>query len=165
MRFHHGIVVGAWALSGITGLVSLRAWSTAVPPVPRQASVRYEVPPEPPPVDSTGVDASANTLRSHDVFRLDRKPTSVRYNPAEPQQLVGTGPATRPGRPPLILVGLVGGPNWQALVEGIPGSMGGVILTVGRGVNRIRLDSVRRDSVFLAGLDTTWVLTHRQPWH
>jgi len=55
-------------------------------------------------------------------------------------------------------MGLVGGPPWNAVIQGIPGREAGVVLSVGDSVNGIRLDKIHVDTAFVSGLDTTWIL-------
>jgi len=106
--------------------------------------------------------ASAAGLRLHDPFRIERKPANVRYNPWEP--VVVSAPAAAPVRPALSLAGLLGGPPWNALLEGVPGNESGVLLQLGDSANGIRFVALRGDTVVLAGFDTTWSLTARRAW-
>ncbi len=74
-------------------------------------------------------------------------------------------PPPAPAKPPLALAGLLGGPPWNALIDGIPGRETGVLLQLGDSANGVRFVAVRGDTVVLAGFDTTWSLTARRPWH
>jgi hypothetical protein len=107
-------------------------------------------------------EKSASALRQHDPFRVDRRPTDVRYNPWA--TIAAAPPPARPPRPPLAVGGIVGGPPWNALVLGIPGREGGALLSVGDTLAGIRVLRITRDTVYLAGLDTTWALTQRRTW-
>jgi len=159
------LVRGAWALSGVVALAAIVAWTTAVPRVP---SPPPDVPAGATPavvLDTSGVAAATARLRDRNPFRVDRKPAPVRFTPWEPPPANNPAPKPAPVRPPLAVVGIVGGPPWSAVVEGIPGRETGVLLTVGEEANGIHLTEIRGDTVRLAGFDTTWALIPRRPWH
>jgi hypothetical protein len=158
------VLLALWVMFGVATIGSLAAWVTAVPRVSRQ---RWDPPPAfPPPPwpDTIRLATAAARLRNGDPFRLDRKPASLRYNPWAPVATTTAPPRTTPPPPTLTLAGIVGGPPWSALIEGIPGRESGVLLTVGEVVNGIRLVRIARDTAHLTGLDTTWVLTPRRAW-
>lgn len=163
MRVHERLVPGAWALCGVVTLASIAAWTTAVPRVqPPQADAPAGVGPAV-VADTSGLATATARLRDHDPFRVERKPAPVRFTPWESAS-PSAPPRPAPIRPPLALVGIVGGPPWSAVVEGIPGRETGVLLTVGEEANGIRLTEIRGDTVRLAGFDTTWALVPRRPW-
>jgi len=64
----------------------------------------------------------------------------------------------------LSLAGIVGGPPWMALIEGIPGHESGAVLIQGEEINGFRLESIRGDTAVLVGFDSTWVLVPKQVW-
>jgi hypothetical protein len=64
-----------------------------------------------------------------------------------------------PIRPTLTLRGIVGGPPWSVLVDGVPGHIGAVILSARDTLPGLRLRSVRSDTVVITGMDTSWNLT------
>ncbi len=158
------LLAGAWGLAGSAALVSLRAWSTAVPPVPPQHRELPAAPALPPRIDSAALAAASRMIKSRDPFRLERKPANVAYSSWEPVQPSAAAPPPKPSRPTLVLAGILGGPPWQALVEGIPGREGGVLLAVGAESNGVRLQAIRGDTAFLAGFDTSWALLPRRTW-
>ena len=150
-------------VAAAAALGSIVAWTTAVP-----APAVDERPPAigslpPATLDTAALAAFAARLKLRDPFRLERQPADVRYNPWEPVA-VAAAPAPAPVRPPLALAGLVGGPPWNALVEGIPGREGGVLLQLGDSANGVRFTALRGDTVVLSGFDTTWTLTARRAW-
>jgi len=164
---YRAIIAGAWALTAVAALASIVAWARAVPasgPRPLSETRTSETGVgSAAPIGTAGLAAAAGRIRDHDPFRWERKPTSVRFNPWEPVQPPPSN--VRAARPALVLVGMVGGPPWTALVEGIPDRPGGVLLRVGEEAAGIRLVEVRGDTARLSGLDTTWVLTPRRTWH
>lgn len=152
-----------FSAAAVVAACSVVAWATAIPsPVIEERPLEVGARP-PARADTTALAAATMRLRLRNPFRLDRKPTAVRYNPWEPV-IANAPPPPPPVRPPLALAGLVG-PPWNALVEGIPGREGGVLLQVGDSVNGIRFVALRGDTVLLAGYDTTWSLTARRTWH
>lgn len=64
-----------------------------------------------------------------------------------------------PPRPEPVLQGVVGGPPWQAIVAGIPGREGGVVVVPGDTVGGMKVRSVGRESAVLVAKDTTYSLT------
>ena len=72
-------------------------------------------------------------------------------------------PTIRPPRRPLVLRGLLGGPPWNAVLEGLPGHEGAVVMRLGETLAGLRVRAVLRDTVFVQGTDTSWKLTVRRP--
>ena len=108
--------------------------------------------------DSLG-EAAANTA-ANDPFRLVNRPTGVRYD-ARTEGSVGA-PAQfvpPPVRPPLVLKAIVGGPPWQAVVDGVPGQQPNTIVRTGDAFDKLTVRSVGRDTVVIQAPDTTWKLT------
>lgn len=99
------------------------------------------------------LEESSMTVIDANPFRLSRTPASVRFGRAKD----ATAPAE--SRPTLTLRGIVGGPPWQAVVDGIPGVAEGTVVRTGSLFDRYRVISVSRDSVIVLGPDTTWRLT------
>ncbi len=103
------------------------------------------------------------TVVAHDPFRVTRRPSAVAYEPARLVQ-----PTTSPHlKPALALVGLVwdrlSGPT--AVIEGLPGVDGPRALRLHQRIAGLRVKTITFDHVVIAGLDTTWSLTVREPWH
>jgi hypothetical protein len=63
----------------------------------------------------------------------------------------------------LVLAGVIG-PPWQALIEGIPGHPGAVVLRQGQRIEDMRVISITRDRAVVQGADTTWRLTLKRNW-
>jgi hypothetical protein len=105
---------------------------------------------------------AATYIVTNDPFRLARSPSSVAYSPA--LEGVAPPPETKPARPNLVLRGIIGGPPWSAILEGIPGREGSVVLRRGDTLAALRVRAVRRDTVVIEGADTTWHLTVKRTW-
>ncbi|HEU4722063.1 MAG TPA: hypothetical protein VFS59_11930 [Gemmatimonadaceae bacterium] len=108
--------------------------------------------------DSLG-EAAANTA-ANDPFRLVNRPSGVRYD-AKTEGGVGVPAAfvPPPVRPAFVLKAIVGGPPWQAVVDGIPGQQPGTIVRSGTTFDKLTVRSVGRDTVVIQAPDTIWKLT------
>jgi hypothetical protein len=116
---------------------------------------------EPRRIDPDSIARAAAYIVANNPFRLSRQPATVAYSPA----LEGLAPPTvRPPRPALMLLGIVGGPPWSAILEGIPGRDGSVMVRRGDSLGTLIVRSVGRDTVIINGADTTWRLTLKRPW-
>lgn len=165
MNRHARVYLSAWIVAGLAGVAAVASWldGGSAPQARDRTPWRRTVSPIR-PVDTAGLGAAALAVHSRNLFRWDRSPAPVRFNPWEPVAGPGATPPARPSRPALILVGLLGGPPWTAMIEGIPGRESGVLLRVGETAGGIRLAEVREGIARLTGLDTTWVLTPRSSW-
>ncbi len=70
----------------------------------------------------------------------------------------------RPPAPALMLRGVVGGPPWMALLEGVPGQTGAVMLAQGDTLGMLRVVRVMADAVVLRDADSTWTLQLAATW-
>jgi len=114
---------------------------------------------EPIPADSLA-DAE-DAIVTNDPFRLSNSPAAVRYDPASDGPMSGVLAGTPQLRPTLVLKAIVGGPPWQAVIDGIPGQPAGTIARAGARFDRFTVRAVTRDSVIVQGVDTSWVLSFR----
>jgi len=114
-------------------------------------------------VDAT-LDSAAIAIVSNDAFRLANEPSAVRYDPNDETRTghAANAPAAAPLRPTMTLKAIVGGPPWQAVVDGIPGRSPATIVRAGAAFDRLVARRVTRDSVVFQGPDTTWVLTFQR---
>jgi hypothetical protein len=100
---------------------------------------------------------------TNDPFRLANVPASVRYNPnSDNVANASAANVAPPLRPTMTLKAIVGGPPWQAIVDGIPGQPQGTLVRAGNTFDRLTARAVTRDSVVIQGPDTTWVLSFRR---
>ena len=107
--------------------------------------------------DSLGT-AAANTA-GNDPFRIVNRPSPVRYDAKVESGVGGPAAFTPPVRPPLVVKAIIGGPPWQAMVDGIPGQPAGTIVSAGATFDKLTVRRVGRDTVVIQGPDTTWKLT------
>jgi len=111
------------------------------------------------------IDSAAAATADHDPFRLTHEPSDVPYTP-DRENL--SPPPPPPALPQIALSGIVG-PPWTAVLEGVPGHAGSVIVAPGDTITRpplgvLVMQRVSRDTATVIGSDTTWKLTVRQPW-
>jgi len=90
-----------------------------------------------------------------DLFRSDRHAAASDRGPVAQSPVPGKPVLPRPS---LVLRGIVGGPPWDAIVEGIPNHDGAYVVRAGETVGALNVRSVRRDGVIIRGMDTTWTL-------
>jgi hypothetical protein len=84
-----------------------------------------------------------------DLFHADRP------QEPEPTILPPAAAASIPGAPVAALVGVIGGPPWQALFDHLPGVSGVRVLVEGDSIGGIRIMTVTRDYVVIIEGDST----------
>lgn len=111
-------------------------------------------------LDPDTLDAWESAIVDGDLFRASRAPSPVAFANA----IEGAPPPPpKPPRPPLSVTGIIG-PPWEAIVEGVPGRDGGVVVRRGDVIGELQVRSVRRDTVVIQGADTAWRLPLRRAW-
>lgn len=154
-----------WLLWGLAGLLGATAAVSL-----RKVPALYEIPVRAMPsaatapvfVDADSLRAAASSAVSRDPFRLERRPSAVAYLAGLAQE--APSPPSAPPRPALLLAGIMGGPPWTAVVDGIPGASGSTVVRQGQVVVSLRVRRVTRDLVIIEGADTTWTLRLARPW-
>ena len=116
---------------------------------------------EPRRIDPDSVVRAAAYIVANNPFRLSRQPATVAYSPA--LEGLAPPPVVRPPRPALVLRGIVGGPPWSAILDGVPGRDGNVMVRRGDSLGTLVVRAVGRDTVIIKGADTTWRLTVKHP--
>jgi hypothetical protein len=107
------------------------------------------------------VSHAAASLIDTDPFRAARHPSPVAYR----SDLEGAPPPPlRAPRPALTVSGIIGGPPWSAVVEGVPGREAGMVVQSGDTLGGLKVNAVKRDTVVITGMDTTWRLVVRRAW-
>lgn len=107
---------------------------------------------------------AARFIASHNPFRSDRRPAAVAFGaPPTPPPVVATRPQSA-ARPVFVLRGIVGGPPWRALVDGLPGRNGSVLVEPGDHIAQFVISDITRDRVIIIGPDTTWTLPAVPLW-
>jgi hypothetical protein len=149
------VILSATAVAGLVLGARLVLWPLAPVVVPEAVAADQPVATTAPPVP----DSLVQRFVARDPFRLTRRPADVSYDPLRlAEQLVPPAP-----KPVLALSGIVWtSGSGAAVVIGFPGVDGPRVLRVGDQVAGIKVRKVARDSVWLAGMDTTWVLTIKE---
>lgn len=117
-----------------------RLWMLAPPAVPAAESLA----------------AAIDSIADRNLFRDDREsdddapPLNVASIPVTP---------AAPPKPALVLRGILGGPPWNAILGGIPGRDGDVVVRQGDSLSGLRVRTVKPTGIVVRGMDTTWTLT------
>jgi hypothetical protein len=107
------------------------------------------------------VTHAAAALVATDPFRAARHPSPIAYR----ADLEGAPPPPmRAQRPALAISGIIGGPPWSAVLEGVPGREAGTVVQSGDTLGGLKVRAVKRDTVVITGMDTTWRLIVRRAW-
>lgn len=102
---------------------------------------------------SEALDSAVAEVRHHDLFQPSRRPPlAPRSNPPPPS------PAPASSRPQLELRGILGGPPWNAVIAGMPGTSTDLVVREGDTVNGLHIASITSRTVVVLGRDTTWTL-------
>lgn len=101
----------------------------------------------------TGIGSMAREMSERNPFRLSNRPSRFRHG-----ETPASGPITIAYRPQLTVAAVVGGPPWTALLGGVPGVAGMVLVRPGDVVDSIHISSIARGRVVVRLPDTTWVL-------
>lgn len=150
-----------WVASLSLSMIAGARARGVVASIPVSASDSLAAPPPARRERSEVLLAAGEGLVARDPFRLERRPSPVPYSPALES---APPPPPRPPRPALAVAGIVGGPPWEALLDGVPGRQGSVLVRGGDTLGGLRVRSVTKDNVRITGMDTTWVLTVRRVW-
>src|SRR5438105_4605701 len=81
----------------------------------------------PPMPSNDSLDDAAATVTANDPFRLSNTPADVRYDASSENGATPGMPSPPPIRPVMTVRAIIGGPPWQAIVDGIPGQPAGTI--------------------------------------
>jgi hypothetical protein len=132
-------------------------WQHALPPVTKDS---FDMPRVGMP-RSLAVLAteSESVLVANDMFRL---PDDVVHGQSSPGVAGAAAAHASLTRPSLTVKGIVGGPPWQAIVDGLPGQVSGIIVQAGGTYGGVTIATVGRDSVRVRAGDTTWTLYYRR---
>ena len=154
-----GLATPAAGLLALSGALALAAAGVA-PRRPALPQPRHRAVAAPPArAEAYASESSAALAVARDLFRADRRPAT----PYEPGRVLSP-PSTASPKPVLVLTGVVWGGLPEAVIEGIPGRDGPVVMRVGDAVGGITVRRIDAARVVMAGLDTTWTLTVRKPW-
>lgn len=112
--------------------------------------------PEGPTTDS--LDDASVLATDANPFRWDRSAADPSAQAAGP--LGGTIPgAVSAPAVQISLRGILGGPPWTAVLTGVPGAPGAVVLRVGDTIAGFSIVRIRRDTVVVRGAGSVYTLT------
>jgi hypothetical protein len=146
------LVCTALGIAGLRASSAARNDADAATPVPPSIDVVV--------FDASALDSAVDTILDSDPFR-ESQDEAVRASAANPALQLAVSP--KPPKPPLFLRGLLGGPPWNVMLDGVPGHDGSIVLHVGESFGGLTVRAVRRDTVVVQGADTTWMLTLKRP--
>ena len=144
-----------WSLTAIVPIGGSVVMHRLLTPAVTNSRIERAQPPNDNVHGAARPDALLGKLLAADPFRRDHG----RFEPATSitaPVLQATRPA--PPKPKLVLRGIVGGPPWDAIIEGLPNREGSFVLRSGDSVSGLKVRSVRADRVTIRGMDTTWIL-------
>jgi hypothetical protein len=116
-----------------------------------------------PPANRRTVDSLLASTAGRAPFRSTRRPAARAYDPESVAGLAEAATNPEP-KPPLVLTGIILGPEAAAILEGVPGHEGSTVIRQGATEAGIQVRRIGPHAVVLVGLDTTWTLTVRNPW-
>jgi hypothetical protein len=113
------------------------------------------------PIEASALGRAADAIARGNLFRPERRPPDPTATSLP--QGVQAPPQFGPPKAQLILRGLLGGPPWEAVLEGVPGREGSVLVRAGQVINGLTIRAVSANVVVVQGMDTTWTLTMPRP--
>jgi len=151
-----------WLLTGVFFAGTVERARVMSAPNDRQKSARTNAPTFPQaPIAAESLNVLANRIVAADAFRISRRPSPVPFGTAGD---AAEAAVPKPPKPALVLSGIVGGPPWIGVVDGVPGHDQGVTVQSGDTLGGLRIRSITKHLVLITGLDTVWRLTVHQPW-
>jgi hypothetical protein len=157
-----------YALALAAALLGVLRWRGAEPVAAPAPDALAAAPAEPPRVPPERLAEAARAVTGGNPFRLERAPAPIGFAQPAADPFAAAGAMTAyesppPPRPPLAVSGIVG-PPWQAVLEGVPGREGGVLVRRGDVLGDLRIRDVSQTEVVVSAPDTTWRLSVRKPW-
>ena len=89
------------------------------------AAISLTSPTIPAPVDAALARTQQMNVAARNPFRLNRAPSQLDYGAESSDPGVPSYPITLP---PVRLSGIVGGPSWRAILEGVPGQRVSIVV-------------------------------------
>jgi hypothetical protein len=146
---------GLWCATIVAAATMMGVWIWAdrisQPVIGRALSAANAA--DPTMFDADSLAAAADEVVSGDLFESDRVPSEL-----APITTVPPSPAPVRQYSRLVLRGVVGGPPWDVIVDGVPGRASGTVVREGETVSGLSFRVLTRDSVRVRTADTTWTL-------
>jgi len=138
-------------------LVAVHRWTRVSAAPPLAAATIVRAPQSGAALSAAMLDEAALVATEQDPFRLSRTPSHLPF--VTRRMVVSAPPPTPFFRGPLVLKGIVGGPPWQAVIDGLPGQPPGTVVSAGNTFDKLVIRAVSRDTVVVQAPDTVWRLT------
>jgi hypothetical protein len=149
------------ATAGVWAALQARAWSPVEAGLMHSTLMVTEVQS---PAPSSPPDSLVSRAFERPVFRPDRRPGAGRFDPALRAEAGNESGPVPVERPTPALSGIIWGAEPAALIEGMPGAQGSLVMRRGEVASGIRVVRIEPQRVVLVGGDTTWTLKVREPW-
>jgi len=154
----------SWLLAATMAVAGAARMSLAPQPSGAVAAQGGQGPLDPVSVAPDSLQAWRTRAIEADPFRIERTPAKVAYRPEAENTMPPPAPPPAPPKPVLVLTGIVGGPPWEAVIEGLPGREGSVVVRAGQVVAGLSVKEISSAGAVVQGADTVWHLTVRRPW-
>jgi len=151
-RMELGLSVATLALS----LVAVYRWG-GMQHQPPQAATVSAAPTTEAATSAALLSEAALAAMEQNPFRLSRAPSDVAFVPRRIAMATPSGPPAFRGL--LVLKGIVGGPPWHAVIDGLPGQPPGTMVSAGSTFEKLVIRTISRDTVVVQAPDTVWRLT------
>lgn len=148
-----------WVASFVMVAWSAWRWNAPAQETPPGKRVITKASQLPRMFDPDSLADAAEDATDHNLFREDRERTPDRIMVERPASPL---PTQRPAVPMLTLRGIVGGPPWDVIIDGIPGRPAGTVLRDGESVAGFTITVTARDAIRIKGADTAWTLFFRR---
>lgn len=136
--------IAVWRVAGATGA------PLGIVPVAAGTRVRAMA-------ESDAVTDAMDAVLDANPFRFSRSTPAIVSAVVGPQSVAASGPRTPP-----VVKAILGGPPWQAVLSGVPGQPGEVVVLSGMRLGGILITSIMRDTVVVQVSDTTFRLTMKR---
>jgi len=148
------------ALAMLAGVVTLHVGSSRAATRP---ALLPAVGVAPARANPDSLESAVEEIAARNLFRPERTSADEQSHTG-PSMAMTMMPQPPSSKPRLLLRGVLGGPPWDAIIEGIPGREGSVVLRAGQSLGGVTVRAVRRDTAWARGFDTTWTLTLARTW-
>jgi hypothetical protein len=152
-----------WALAVVAIVLAWARWRQPLPEPAPESVARAAAPAPAPALPASRLSAAVSAVAAGNPFRLDRTPAPIGFTPDPAPTMPQHHAPSAPPRPPLTVTGIVG-PPWEALLSGVPGRDGAVVVKAGDVLGDLRVRSVGRETVVVQAPDTTWRLSVQRTW-
>lgn len=148
----NGIERMLWTVSVMCAAGICWTWVNPVPNSLPENVTSFATADYPAIFDPDALSRAATDVVDGDLFRPERSaPPAAPPAPSAPA-------AASPPRPRLVLRGVIGGPPWDAIIDGLPGRPAGTVVRDGESVGGFAIRVYSRDTVRVRGADTAWTL-------